>query len=69
MIMKYRITLLNILAFLFLLGCLLYTLVNYSILSAGEGWGVVYMIGLGSIGLLALIVDLIIQIFFRSKGK
>ena len=65
--MKYKLTLLNVAAFLFLIGCCIYTLLNYSTLSNAEGWGIVYMIGLSVFGLTALVVDLIIQWAVRSK--
>jgi uncharacterized PurR-regulated membrane protein YhhQ (DUF165 family) len=67
--MKYKWTLLNIPTFLFLLGCVIYTISKYSILSSGEGWGVAYMIGIFIFGSTALIVDLIIQRAVGSKDK
>jgi hypothetical protein len=44
-----------------------YTLVKWSILSAGEGWGVVLMYGLGLFGLVILAVDLILTLLIRNK--
>jgi hypothetical protein len=65
--MKYKLTLLNIAAFLFLIGCGLYTFINYSVLSGGEGWGMLMIIVFGAFGVGALIIDLLIQIFVKSK--
>ncbi len=70
--MKYKATILNVTAGLFLLGCIINTLVNYKTLSAGEGWGVVYMFGIGSFGVAALVVDLVIQVIrniWKRKRK
>jgi len=66
--MKYRLTILNSVTFVFLAGCIVYTLLNYSTLSAGEGWGVVYMAGLFFFGLTGLVADLIIQHFLKKKN-
>ena len=65
--MRYKLTVLNIATFVFLLGSIVYTVANYSTLSDGEGWGVVYMIGLFIFGATALIIDLIIQRLVKSK--
>ena len=37
------------------------------ILSFEEGWGVVYMIGLISIGLIGLLADFILTMIFKNK--
>ena len=66
--MKYNLTLLNITAILFLFGSGIYTVLNYSILSKDEGWGVIAMIVFGIFGVAALIIDLIIQKFVKSKN-
>jgi hypothetical protein len=67
--MKYKLTILNASAFLFLIGCAIYTAINYSVLSGGEGWGIVYMIGLAGFGITAIIVDLVIQSLIKDKKK
>lgn len=67
--MKFRLTILNSAAFLFLTGCLLYGLLNYSNLTTGEGWGMIYIIGLFFFGLTALVADLIIRIIFKTKSS
>ncbi len=65
--MKYKFTILNSVANIFLVGCLIYTLCNYSILSKGEGWGIVSFAVLLFIGFTALIADLIIKFLFENK--
>lgn len=67
--MKYKLTVLNIPAFLFLLGCVIYTILRYPILSANEGWGVIGMIGLFIFGLVALVIDFIIQRLVKAKDN
>lgn len=64
---KYRITILNTLSYLFILGCLIYTIYKWQILSKEEGWGVVAMVGLMAIGLIPLLADLILQFFLKKK--
>lgn len=65
--MTYRLTILNTSTALFLIGILLYTIFNYKILSAGEGWGLAAMLGLFGIGLKAGITDLILQYLIKSR--
>lgn len=66
--MKFRLTILSGVAYVFLTGCIIYTLLRYPILSEGEGWGIVYMIGLFFFGATALLVDMFIQKLFKSKS-
>lgn len=65
--MTYRPTILNIAIATFLIGILAYTIFNYKVLSAGEGWGVVAMFGLAGVGLLAGLADLILQQFIKNR--
>lgn len=66
--MNFKLTILNVSAMLFIIGCIAYTIINYSVLSHAEGWGVVLMVGLIGYGLTALVVDLIIRnVFKKSK--
>jgi uncharacterized membrane protein len=67
--MKYRATILNIAGLLFLLGCIIYSINKHEILSAGEGWGLLYMIGLFLFGASSLLVDLAIQWFVRKREQ
>ncbi len=65
--MNYRVTILNISAASFLTGILIYTIWNYKILSAEEGWGIVAMVGLTGIGIIAGLTDLILQQFIKNR--
>ncbi|UGU18155.1 hypothetical protein LS482_09770 [Sinomicrobium kalidii] len=64
---NYKITILNALSYLYILGCLVYTIFKWEILSKEEGWGVVAMLGLISIGLIPLLIDLVLQAFIKKK--
>jgi uncharacterized PurR-regulated membrane protein YhhQ (DUF165 family) len=64
---KFKFTILNVTAILFIACCIVYTIVNYAALSHAEGWGVVLMIGLIGYGLSALLVDLIIRFAFKKN--
>jgi hypothetical protein len=66
--MKFRLSILNIYAAMFLLWCIGFTILNYSELSEGEGWGVVGMVGLFGFGLLLLVVDIVIHNLIKN-GK
>jgi hypothetical protein len=65
--MKYRLSILNGAALLYIIGCIIYTAINYAGLSDGEGWGIAYMVGLTGFGLTAFIVDLVLQWIFKRK--
>jgi hypothetical protein len=65
--MKYKYTLLNISALIFLVGILITTIAKYKVLSAGEGWGIVAMVGLAGIGFLAIVVDFFLQLVIKNK--
>jgi hypothetical protein len=64
---KLKLTILNVSAILFLIGCIVFTIIRYPILSKGEGWGVVFMIGLFMYGATALVIDLVIQRIIRNR--
>jgi uncharacterized PurR-regulated membrane protein YhhQ (DUF165 family) len=66
-LIKYKWSPLNIAAHLFLGWCILYTAINYSRLSEGEGWGVVAMVGLTGVGLSALAIDFLMRRYIVSK--
>jgi len=57
----YRLSVLNVCAGIALLACIVFTIGNYSSLSAGEGWGVVAMLALMGMAVLGLLVDIILQ--------
>lgn len=52
---------------IYLACCVIYTIIKWEILSFEEGWGVVYMIGLISIGLIGLLADFILTMIFKNK--
>lgn len=65
--MIYKRTFLNTSAlvyFIFLIG---YTIFNYSTLTAGEGWGIVAMVGLSIVGLIALAADAVLQQIIKNR--
>lgn len=47
--------------------CLIFTIVNWKTLSYEEGWGVVYMLGLISIGIVGLFADFILSLIIKNK--
>ncbi len=67
MTLKFKPSILNLYALLFLAACIGFTIYNYTQLSAGEGWGIVGMIGLFGFGILLLVIDLVIRNIFKNK--
>lgn len=65
--MKMKLSVLNISAISFILGCIIYSVINYTELSKEEGWGIVAMIGLLGIGILLMAMDLLLQRFFANR--
>ncbi|HAO46352.1 MAG TPA: hypothetical protein PLZ45_09985 [Ferruginibacter sp.] len=65
--MTYRPTILNVSTGIFIVSCVVYAVVNYPILSANEGWGVVVMVGLTASALIPLLIDLLLQVFIKDK--
>ena len=53
-------------SYIFILSCLIYTGYKWQVLSKGEGWGVVGMVGLITIGLIPLLIDLVLQFFIKK---
>lgn len=60
-------TILRVYFLVYILSCLIFTIVRWKTLSFGEGWGIVYMVGLISIGLIRLLADLVL--FFKIKNE
>ena len=52
---------------IYLVCCIIYTIAKWKILSNAEGWGVVYMVGLISIGLVGLFADFILTLIIKKK--
>lgn len=48
--------------------CLIFTIVNWKTLSYEEGWGVVYMLGLISIGIVGLFADFILRLIIKKQS-
>jgi len=65
--MKPRLSILNSFALLFLIGCIVYTILNYDQLSGSGGWGLVGMVGLGGFGIFLLLVDIVIHNIFKNR--
>jgi len=60
-------TILRIYFTIYLACCIIYTFAKWQILSYEEGWGVVAMVGLISIGLIGLLVDFILSLIIKEK--
>jgi len=65
--MKFKPTILNVYALLFLIGCIGFTIYNYDQLSKSGGWGLVGMVGLFVFGIVLLMVDTVIRNLFKNK--
>ena len=64
---KFKPSVLNIYALLYMIGCIGFTIYNYAELSEGEGWGLVGMIGLFGFGIFLFVADIIIHNLFKDK--
>ncbi len=62
-----KLTILSSFSILFLAGCLIYSIINWKVLSHAEGWGVVAIFGLISIGLAGLLVDFVLRKLIKNK--
>ncbi|WP_299216278.1 hypothetical protein [uncultured Dokdonia sp.] len=51
----------------YLACCLIFTIGNWKIIAQEEGWGVVYMIGLITIGLCGLLIDFVMILLIKNK--
>lgn len=60
-------TILNVYFLIFILLCLLFTLLNWKQLSREEGWGIIYMIGLILVGLGGLGLDVILNKLIKNN--
>lgn len=52
---------------IYLVCCLIYPIAKWETLSHGEGWGVVHMIGLITIGLFGLLIDFVMKLLIKNK--
>jgi len=62
-----RVSILKVYAILFLVSCIGVTIYNYRQLSAGEGWGVVSMIGLIGFGAILFFIDIALHNILKNK--
>lgn len=62
--MKYKLTILNVSTSIYLVGILIYTIRNYNILLF---WGIVAMLILVGIGIVAVLMDLLLQKFMKNR--
>jgi len=60
-------TVLKVFSILYIVSCLIYTVIKWKTLSNGEGWGVVYVFGLISFGLIGLLMDFILLKTIKNK--
>ena len=52
---------------IYLLCCIIFTIVKWETLANAEGWGVVYMVGMILLGLVGLVVDFILFFLIQNK--
>ncbi|WP_405202164.1 hypothetical protein [Dokdonia sp. LLG6352-1] len=60
-------TILRVYFLIYLVCCIIYTIAKWKILSYEEGWGVVAMVGLMSLGLVGLLADFILTLIIKNK--
>ncbi len=60
-------TVLKVFSIFYIISCLIYTLIKWKVLSNAEGWGIVYMLGLISFGLIGLLIDFILIKTIKNK--
>ncbi|MEO8770710.1 MAG: hypothetical protein ABI402_11510 [Ferruginibacter sp.] len=65
--MRYKISILNITSYIFIVIIIFYSIFKYNKLSEGEGWGIVAMFGSAGIPVVLLILDFIIQQIFKDR--
>lgn len=63
----YKLSVLNVLSYMYILACLNYLIINWEILSTGEGWGAVGILSLIFIGFVMAFVDLVLQLLIKNK--
>ena len=64
--MKFNLSILKTATILFVIGCCIYTILNYQILAGHGGWGIVAMIGFVLFGLTMLVADGLIIYFLKN---
>ena len=66
--MTYKFTILNTSTALFVIGIVIYSILNWKVLSAGEGWGVVAMFGLLGVACVAGLAALVLQALVKNPA-
>lgn len=65
--MRYQFNILNIASFVFIAGCIVYTILKYETLATDEGWGIVAMVTLIGIALATIMVEWVMQKLIRNR--
>ncbi len=60
-------TVLKVYFLIYLASCIIYTIAKWNILSEGEGWGVVYMFMLITIGLVGFVADILLAWLIKDR--
>ena len=63
----YRLSVLNVVSSVVLFGAVVYTIINWAVLSADEGWGVVAMLLIAGVAIVSLIVDFVAQQIIKNR--
>ena len=63
----YRVSVFNVVSGFFLIGTVIYTIINWSVLSKEEGWGVVAMVAVVTTAVVTLVVDFIAQQIIKNR--
>ena len=66
---KYRLSFLNVSAFLGAIFLFVFSLLNWSTLAGNGGWGIMGLIVMIIITLFALIIDGILQVKIKNKNR
>ena len=62
-------TVLSIGIIIYYLVLIVFTVVNWSNLSNGEGWGVIAMFGLGTLGIPLIIAEIALRLLIKDRNK
>jgi hypothetical protein len=62
-----KLTILNVYSIILILVSIIYTIWNWNVLSHGEGWGVVFMVGFFLSGFIGLIIDFILRYLIKNR--
>lgn len=65
--MRYRLSILNIAAVLYIISCIIFIFLNYTVLSENEGWGIIAMLSLFAFGFVFLGIDYLMQRLVKNR--